>query len=146
MNTDDELDKKKFSKDKFELYQKLTDVCFENGGVTKPMVDKLVAIVEAYTEGQTNFWYEGIKYKDPKSINFICDLYLERMVELGKYIPVEKARRDTESQVREALDKELTTVLRLTETPKFDTPAHALPIHTVKAWCKDRLAQLKGDK
>lgn len=27
-----------------ELYQKITDICFENGGVTKPMVDRLYAL------------------------------------------------------------------------------------------------------
>lgn len=32
------------SQDTSELYQKITDICFENGGVTKPMVDKLYAL------------------------------------------------------------------------------------------------------
>lgn len=30
-----------------ELYQALTDICFENGGVTKTMVDKLTAYITA---------------------------------------------------------------------------------------------------
>lgn len=28
-----------------ELRQRITDICFENGGVTKPMVDKLEALL-----------------------------------------------------------------------------------------------------
>lgn len=27
------------------LYQEITDICFENGGVTRPMVDKLEALI-----------------------------------------------------------------------------------------------------
>ena len=27
------------------LYQKITDICFENGGATKPMVDKLYKLI-----------------------------------------------------------------------------------------------------
>lgn len=38
------------------LYQKITDICFENGGVTKPMVDKIMNLItlqtiEAYKKG-----------------------------------------------------------------------------------------------
>lgn len=29
-----------------DLYQKITDICAENGGVTKPMVDKLKALID----------------------------------------------------------------------------------------------------
>ena len=28
-----------------DLYQKITDICFENGGATKPMVDKLYELI-----------------------------------------------------------------------------------------------------
>ena len=28
-----------------DLYQKITDICFENGGATKPMVDKLYGLI-----------------------------------------------------------------------------------------------------
>lgn len=39
-----------------ELYQKITDICFENGSVTKPMVDQLYALFakqleDAYKKG-----------------------------------------------------------------------------------------------
>ena len=39
-----------------ELYQKITDICFNNGGVTKSMADKLMIIIttstaEAYKKG-----------------------------------------------------------------------------------------------
>ena len=30
-----------------ELYQSITDICFENGGVTKPMADKLMELITA---------------------------------------------------------------------------------------------------
>ena len=30
-----------------ELYQSITDICFENGGVTKPMADKLMQLITA---------------------------------------------------------------------------------------------------
>lgn len=30
-----------------ELYQSITDICFENGGVTKPMADKLMQLTTA---------------------------------------------------------------------------------------------------
>jgi len=30
-----------------ELYQSITDICFENGGVTKPMADKLMQLIIA---------------------------------------------------------------------------------------------------
>ena len=33
-----------------ELYQKITDICFENGGVTKPMVDKLMNLTTLHTQ------------------------------------------------------------------------------------------------
>ena len=33
-----------------ELYQKITDICFENGGVTKPMVDKLMNLITLHTQ------------------------------------------------------------------------------------------------
>lgn len=29
-----------------DLKQKVTDICFENGGVTKPMVDRLFELIE----------------------------------------------------------------------------------------------------
>ena len=28
-----------------DLYQKITDICFENGGATKPMVDQLYELI-----------------------------------------------------------------------------------------------------
>lgn len=31
-----------------ELRQQITDICFENGGVTKPMVDKLVVLIKQH--------------------------------------------------------------------------------------------------
>jgi hypothetical protein len=33
-----------------ELYQQVTDICAENGGVTKSMVDKLVALFDRRAE------------------------------------------------------------------------------------------------
>ena len=30
-----------------ELYQSITDICFESGGVTKPMADKLMQLITA---------------------------------------------------------------------------------------------------
>jgi hypothetical protein len=33
-----------------ELYQKITDICFENGRVSKPMVDKLEALFSSELE------------------------------------------------------------------------------------------------
>lgn len=36
-----------------ELYQKITDICFENGGVTKPMVDKLLNLITLHTKKAT---------------------------------------------------------------------------------------------
>ena len=33
-----------------ELYQEITDICFENGGATKPMVDKLYTLFAAQSK------------------------------------------------------------------------------------------------
>ncbi len=33
-----------------ELYQSITDICFENGGVTKPMADKLLKFIKQHRE------------------------------------------------------------------------------------------------
>ena len=33
-----------------ELYQKITDIFFNNGGVTKPMVDKLIDLITLHTQ------------------------------------------------------------------------------------------------
>lgn len=33
-----------------ELYQSITDICFENGGVTKPMADKLLQLLKQHRE------------------------------------------------------------------------------------------------
>lgn len=33
-----------------ELYQSITDICFENGGVTKPMADKLMLPIKQHRE------------------------------------------------------------------------------------------------
>lgn len=36
--------------DKAELYQQITDVCFEEGCVTKPMVDRIIKLFNQHTE------------------------------------------------------------------------------------------------
>lgn len=43
------------------IYQQITDICFENGGVNKPMVDKLDALVKVEVAKARHEGFVGAK-------------------------------------------------------------------------------------
>jgi len=58
------------------LYQKITDICFENGGATKPMVDKLYKLI---SDQVAKARIDGIReYADA-----LIDLFVNPPAELG---------------------------------------------------------------
>lgn len=75
-----------------ELYQSITDICFESGGVTKPMADKLLLLIKQHREA---YALELIGDDEPQSENGLLPDRVDRRNQLRAELRKKVGRDDT---------------------------------------------------